>query len=52
VQRLAQQLMKNIALQLSLTNDACKNGMHVDAQSLIARLVQQIAGKNHHFRLK
>ncbi len=52
VQRLAQQLIKNIALKLSFTNDACKNGMHVEARTLIAQLVQQIAGKNQHFRLK
>ena len=52
MQRLAQQLIKNIASKLSFINDACKNGMHVEAQTQIAQLVQQIAGKNQNFRLK
>jgi serine/threonine-protein kinase HipA len=52
VQRLAQHLIKNITSKLSFTNDACKNGMQAEGQTLIAKLVQQIVGQNQHFRLK
>ncbi len=52
VQRLAQQLIKNIVLKLSLTSDACKNGMQAEGQALIAKLVREIVAKNQHFRLK